>query len=53
VRFISIDCADTYALAGLWSEVLGYPRHADDQPGDPEAMLQAPDGAGPSLLPGE
>jgi len=47
---IAIDCADTYALAGFWAEVLGYPRHADDRPGDPEAMLLPPDGVGPMVF---
>jgi predicted enzyme related to lactoylglutathione lyase len=47
---IAIDCADTYALTGFWAEVLGYPRHADDQPGAPEAMLLPPDGVGPMVF---
>ncbi|RKR90960.1 putative enzyme related to lactoylglutathione lyase [Micromonospora pisi] len=50
IRHITVDCADTYTLAGFWAEALGYPRSDDDHPGDPEALAQAPDGAGPSLL---
>jgi predicted enzyme related to lactoylglutathione lyase len=50
INFIDVDCADPYALAGFWAEALGYPRHAEDTPGDDEAELVAPPGAGPSLL---
>ncbi|WP_329108547.1 VOC family protein [Micromonospora sp. NBC_01699] len=50
INHITVDCADTYTLAGFWAEALGYPRSTDDHPGDPEAIAQAPDGAGPSLL---
>jgi hypothetical protein len=45
IHNINVDCADPYELAGWWSRVLGYPRHAEDQPGDPEAILLAPVGA--------
>ena len=50
IRNIDIDCTDPYALAGFWSEVLGYRRHDDDHPGDPEAVLLPPDGTGPVVL---
>jgi predicted enzyme related to lactoylglutathione lyase len=50
IENISFDCADTYRLAGFWAEVLGYPRHPEDFPGDPEAILQPPDGVGPNVL---
>jgi predicted enzyme related to lactoylglutathione lyase len=50
IENIVIDCADTYELSGFWSEVLGYPRHPDDQPGDPEAILVPPDGVGPVVF---
>jgi len=50
IRHIDIDCADPYALAGFWSQVLGYPRHDDDHPGDPEVILLPPDGVGPAVL---
>ncbi|MFC0004019.1 VOC family protein [Micromonospora siamensis] len=45
---VSVDCRDTYALAGFWSEVWGCPRHPDDFPGDPEARLDPP--GGPMVL---
>ncbi|GAB3145267.1 VOC family protein [Micromonospora sonneratiae] len=47
---ICFDCADTYALSGFWAEVLRCSRHADAQPGDPEAMLLPTDGAGPIVF---
>ena len=50
IENISFDCADTYAQAGFWSQVLGYPRHPDDFPGDPEAILVPPDGLGPNVF---
>jgi glyoxalase superfamily protein len=50
IRHITVDCADAYVLAGFWSEVTGYPRHPDDKPEDPAALLIAPDGEGPGLL---
>ncbi|MEU4772004.1 VOC family protein [Micromonospora sp. NPDC023644] len=50
IHNISFDCHDTYALAGFWSAVLGYARHADDAPGDPEAALLPPDGATPNVF---
>jgi hypothetical protein len=49
VHLISFDCADPYALAGFWAEVLGRSRHPQDHPGDPEAVLPAPDAGGPNL----
>ncbi|MGQ5260033.1 VOC family protein [Micromonospora sp. ZYX-F-536] len=48
IHNISIDCHDTYALAGFWSQVFDCPRQPDDFPGDPEAML-LPSG-GPEVL---
>ncbi|MCF0097099.1 VOC family protein [Micromonospora sp. MH99] len=50
IRNISFDCHDTYSLAGLWSAVLGYARHGEDAPGDPEAVLLPPDEATPNLF---
>ncbi|MFB9239860.1 VOC family protein [Plantactinospora siamensis] len=50
IENVCIDCADTYALAGFWAEVLGYPRHPEDFPGDPEALLVPPDGVGPVVF---
>ncbi|MET8083354.1 VOC family protein [Micromonospora sp. NPDC005194] len=40
IRNISFDCHDTYSLAGFWSAVLGYARHSEDVPGDPEAVIR-------------
>ena len=48
IHNISIDCHDTYALAGFWSQVFDCPRQPDDFPGDPEAMLLPP--GGPEVL---
>ncbi|MET8278181.1 VOC family protein [Micromonospora sp. NPDC005174] len=50
IRNISFDCHDTYSLAGFWSAVLGYARHDEDVPGDPEAVLLPPDEATPNLF---
>jgi predicted enzyme related to lactoylglutathione lyase len=50
IRHITVDCADPYELAGFWSAATGYPRHPDDRPDDPAALLMALDGEGPGLL---
>jgi predicted enzyme related to lactoylglutathione lyase len=50
INHITVDCADTYKLASFWSQVTGRPMHDDDNPGDPEAILLAPDGKGPNIL---
>ncbi|MFI2667201.1 VOC family protein [Micromonospora carbonacea] len=44
IRNLSIDCHDTYALAGFWAQVFGTGRQPDDLPGDPEAMVRTADG---------
>ncbi|MGW2055872.1 VOC family protein [Streptomyces sp. NPDC001840] len=41
VRHITFDCADAYALAGFWAEVLGGSLAEDDHPGDPEVLVTA------------
>ncbi|MFD5792595.1 VOC family protein [Streptomyces diastatochromogenes] len=41
IRHVTIDCADAYALGSFWSQVLGQPLHEDDNPGDPEALIEA------------
>lgn len=46
---IAIDCADPYELAKFWTGVTGHPVHDDDQPGDPEALIDIP-GATPLLF---
>ena len=48
IHNISIDCHDTYALAGFWAQVFECPRQPDDFPGDSEAMLLPP--GGPEVL---
>jgi predicted enzyme related to lactoylglutathione lyase len=50
INHITVDCADTYKLASFWSQVTGRAMHEDDNPGDPEAILLAPDGIGPNIL---
>jgi predicted enzyme related to lactoylglutathione lyase len=50
IRHITVDCVDPYTLAGFWSEVTGYPRHPDDHPDDPAALLMSGEDEGPSLL---
>ena len=41
VHHVSIDCADTYRLGTFWAEVLGTRISDEDQPGDPEALVEA------------
>jgi predicted enzyme related to lactoylglutathione lyase len=41
IRHVTIDCADAYALAAFWSQVLDQPLHEEDQPGDPMALIEA------------
>ncbi|MFD7902035.1 VOC family protein [Kitasatospora sp. NPDC059747] len=47
VRHVTIDCADPYALAGFWAEVLDGTLGKDDNPGDPEVLVES---AGAALL---
>ncbi|MFC9732105.1 VOC family protein [Streptomyces roseolus] len=47
VRHVTIDCADPYALATFWAEVVDGTLADDDNPGDPEALVES---AGASLL---
>jgi hypothetical protein len=47
VRHVTFDCHDAYALAGFWSAVTGGSRSAEDEPGDPEALVE---GISPALL---
>jgi catechol 2,3-dioxygenase-like lactoylglutathione lyase family enzyme len=42
LRHVTIDCADPYALATFWSSVTGWPLSDEDEPGDPEALVEAP-----------
>jgi hypothetical protein len=48
IHSITFDCSDAYKLASWWSEVVGQPIHADDNPGDEAALIEMP--AGPRLL---
>ncbi|MFJ8662994.1 VOC family protein [Streptomyces sp. NPDC093795] len=47
VRHVTIDCADPYALATFWAQVLDAKVSDDDQPGDEEALVES---AGAGLL---
>ncbi|NMO49838.1 VOC family protein [Actinoplanes sp. TBRC 11911] len=44
LRNVSFDCADPYALAQFWSEVVGHPVHPESAPGDDEVIIEPPDG---------
>ncbi|MFI6228284.1 VOC family protein [Micromonospora echinospora] len=44
IHSVTVDCHDTYVLAGFWAEVYGCSRRPEDLPGDPEATLLPPDG---------
>jgi hypothetical protein len=50
IRHITVDCADPYALSEFWSQVTGYPRHPEAEPGGEVSLLVAPDGEGPGIL---
>ncbi|MEK9524094.1 VOC family protein [Streptomyces venezuelae] len=45
VRHVTIDCADAYALATFWAQVLDAKVSDEDSPGDEEALVETP-GAG-------
>ena len=42
VRHVTIDCSDAYRLGSFWAQVLDAPLSEEDEPGDPEALVQAP-----------
>ncbi|AEV85265.1 glyoxalase [Actinoplanes sp. SE50] len=44
IRNVSFDAADAYALAVFWSGVIGHPVHPECAPGDPEVVIEPPDG---------
>jgi predicted enzyme related to lactoylglutathione lyase len=50
LRHVTVDCADPYELGTFWSSVTGWPLADDDNPGDPEALLQSPSPGVPGLL---
>ncbi|GAA3726339.1 putative enzyme related to lactoylglutathione lyase [Spinactinospora alkalitolerans] len=49
IRTITIDCADPYALAEFWSEVIDAPIDSESRPGADEAYIPAPKGQ-PGML---
>ena len=46
VHHITIDCADPYELAGFWSGLTGRQISDQDSPGDPEVLIELPEGPG-------
>ena len=48
VRHVTFDCSDPDRLAQFWADVLDGELHPDDQPGDPEAVVQS--AGNPTLL---
>lgn len=42
VHQVTFDSADPYRSAAFWSEVTGWPVHADCGPGDEEVLLESP-----------
>jgi len=49
INHITVDCRDAYAQAQFWSQVFGTPMNADDNPGDPESLVDTVHGQ-PGLL---
>ena len=47
VRHVTVDCSDAYTLATFWAAVLNAKIGDDDEPGDPEALVET---AGAALL---
>ncbi|MGW4207953.1 VOC family protein [Lentzea sp. NPDC004789] len=44
IHNITVDARDSYAIASWWGQVLDLPLHPDDNPGDPECLIQLPSG---------
>lgn len=44
IHNITVDARDSYAITSWWSQVLGLPVHPDDNPGDPECLIELPNG---------
>jgi predicted enzyme related to lactoylglutathione lyase len=42
IRNFAFDCADPYALAHFWAQVMGHAVDADSQPGDEEVGIRLP-----------
>ena len=49
LRHVTIDCAEPYELATFWSQVTGWPLSDEDEPGDDEVLVLAPEPV-PGLL---
>lgn len=45
VRHVTIDCAEPFELAEFWAKVLDSSVSEDDNPGDPEALVESPGAA--------
>jgi hypothetical protein len=48
IHSFTVDTPDPYTLATWWTQVFGRPLSPEDNPGDPEAMIEMP--SGPPLL---
>jgi hypothetical protein len=44
IRNVAFDCADPYALAQFWSEVVGHPVDPEFVPGDTDVVIEPPNG---------
>jgi len=44
IHNVTVDARDSYAIASWWGQVLDLPLHPDDNPDDPECMVQLPGG---------
>lgn len=44
IHNVTVDCSNAYDLALWWSEVFGHPIHPEDNPGDPECLIELPIG---------
>lgn len=44
IRNVAFDCADPYALATFWADVIGHPVHPECAPGDHEVVIEPPGG---------
>ena len=44
IHSVTVDARDSYTIASIWSQVLNLPLHPDDNPGDPESMIEMPNG---------
>jgi predicted enzyme related to lactoylglutathione lyase len=44
LKNLVFDCRDAYTLGTFWSAVVGRPIAADDFPGDPECIVEMPEG---------